>query len=100
MASPASALRYRGPIVDPAAKTRHCAFMLLASGVLASCAPDEVQQRALARYAFLYGESLLLWAQRWRNQLKRDPATAVGAQAAKPAVDTLAAVVLPTLGVR
>jgi hypothetical protein len=74
--------------------------MLLASGVLASCAPDEVQQRALARYAFLYGESLLLWARRWRNQLKRDPATAVGAQAAKPAVDTLAAVVLPTLGVR
>lgn len=47
--------------------------MLIAAGVLAGCAPEDVQQRALARYMYLYADSLLLWGRRWRKQIARDP---------------------------
>jgi hypothetical protein len=74
--------------------------MLLAAAVLADCAPEDIQQRALARYTFLYADALLEWARRWRNQLKHDPATRARAQAVKPAVQDLARTLDTTGGVR
>lgn len=50
--------------------------MLLSASVLAGCAPDVVQQRAIARYTFLYGDTFLLWARRWRRELSHDDANA------------------------
>lgn len=58
-------------IVDAATKTRHCALMLLVAPVLAGNAPEEAQARTLARYTFLWADSLLEWARRWRNELSR-----------------------------
>jgi hypothetical protein len=74
--------------------------MLLAAAVLADCAPEEIQKRALARYAFLYGESALLWLRRWRNQLKREPSTARRARAARSSLDQLAKALDEVAGVR
>jgi hypothetical protein len=74
--------------------------MLLAASVLADCAPEDNQQRALARYTFLYADALLEWARRWRNQLKHDSATRARAQAAKPAVQELATALDTADGVR
>jgi hypothetical protein len=79
-------------MVDSPGKARHCTLMLLAAGTLADCAPDDVQQRALARYTFLFADALLLWARRWRNELKRDPSRAAGARAAREPIDELEAV--------
>ncbi len=79
-------------MVDVQAKARHCALMLLAAAALADCAPDDVHHRALARYCFLYAEALLLWARRWRNDLKRVPGAARRAATAKKHVDELRAV--------
>src|ERR1019366_8512837 len=87
-------------IVDPPGKARHCTLMLLAASVLADCAPEDNQQRALARYTFLYADALLEWARRWRNQLKHDSVTRARAQAAKPAVQELATVLDTADGVR
>ena len=64
--------------------------MLLASAVLADSVPDDVQKRALARYAFLFGDAALVWMRRWRNQLKRDPLSRKQAQVCKPLVQRLA----------
>ena len=86
--------------VDPPGKTRHCTLMLLVASVLAYCAPDDLQQRALARYAFLYADALLEWARRWRNELKRVPATKAVAAEAKPLADTLASILDGAGGVR
>lgn len=74
--------------------------MLLAAGVLADCTPDDIQKRAMARYTFLYADSLLLWAQRWRNQLKRVPSTSRRANAAKASLNHLATVLDSAFGVR
>src|SRR5690349_7207586 len=82
-------------VVDPQGKARHCTLMLLSAGVLADCAPDALQQRTLARYVFLYGNALLLWARRWRNQQRRQ-----GTPARAPAVDDLAAIIGGLDGVR
>lgn len=82
-------------VVDPRGKARHCTLMLLSAGVLADCAPDALQQRTLARYVFLYGDALLLWARRWRNQLRRQ-----GTRVRAPAVDDLAAIIGGLDGVR
>jgi len=45
--------------------------MLLAAPVLADCAPEDIQKRALARYTFLFADSALDWMRRWKNQLKQ-----------------------------
>lgn len=74
--------------------------MLLAAAVLADCAPEDIQQRAFARYSFLYGESALLWLRRWRNQLKREGSTRRRARAAKRSLDQLAEALDRTAGVR
>jgi hypothetical protein len=65
--------------------------MLLSAGVLAECAPDDIQKRALARYTFLYADAGLQWARRWRNQLARNAETAGLARSARSAVRDLAA---------
>jgi hypothetical protein len=74
--------------------------MLLAAANLADCAPEDNQQRALARYTFLYADALLEWARRWRNQLKHESATRARAQAVKPAVQDLARTLDTADGVR
>lgn len=74
--------------------------MLLVASLLADCAPGDLQQRALARYAFLYADALLEWARRWRNKLKRVPATKAVAGEAKPLTDTLASILDSAGGVR
>jgi hypothetical protein len=78
-------------MTDPPAKARHCVLMMLAAVALADSVPEEIHKRALARYSFLYADAGLEWMRKWRNRLKRDPPTANMAQAAKPAVDRLAA---------
>jgi hypothetical protein len=85
---------------DAAGKARHCTLMLLAAAVLADCAPKAVQQRALARYSFLYADAGLLWLRRWRNALKRDRTSARRAKDAKPSVDRLASALAGTDDVR
>jgi hypothetical protein len=87
-------------MVDPPGKARHCTLMLLAAAALADCAPDDVQQRALARYTFLYADALLDWARRWRNQLKREPASRGQVRAAKVELDRLAVALDAAGGVR
>lgn len=77
-------------MIDPAGKARHCTLMLLAAPVLADCAPDDVQKRALARYTFLFADSALDWMRRWKNQLKRDPASTRYAHACEPQLQKLA----------
>jgi hypothetical protein len=74
--------------------------MLLAAAVLADCATEDLQRRSLARYCFLYGETALLWLRRWRNQLKRDSATAHKAWVAKSSVNRLAGALQAAVGVR
>jgi hypothetical protein len=74
--------------------------MLLAASVLADCAPDDIQQRALARYTFLYGDAFLGWARRWRNNLKRVPSTSRRAAALKPELSALSTVLDSAGGVR
>jgi hypothetical protein len=49
--------------------------MLVAADVLAGCAAEDIQQRTLARYVYLYADSLLLWGRRWRKQIARNPGT-------------------------
>lgn len=71
-------------MVDPPGKARHCTLMLLAAAVLADCAPEDVQKRALARYSFLFADAALDWMRKWRNQLKRDAATQKHARACRP----------------
>lgn len=87
-------------MVEAPGKARHSVSLLLAATALADCAPEDIQQRSLARYAFLYGEAALVWLRRWRNQLKREPASAHQAKAAKPSVDRLAEALLGAAGVR
>jgi hypothetical protein len=43
----------------------------------------------LARYSFLFADSALEWMRRWRNQLKRNAATAKHAHACKPLLQKL-----------
>jgi hypothetical protein len=64
--------------------------MLLSAAVLADCGTDDLQQRTLARYAFLWGEALLECLRVWRNRLKRVDATRSIATAGKPHIDALA----------
>src|SRR5215213_863037 len=87
-------------MVDAPGKARHSVMLMLAAAALADCAPEDIQQRSLARYAFLYGESALVWCRRWRNQLKREPASARRALAAKASVDRLAEALHGAAGVR
>jgi hypothetical protein len=49
--------------------------MVIAASTLAAYAPEDIQQRALARYVYLYADSLLLWGRRWRKQIARNPTT-------------------------
>jgi len=74
--------------------------MLIAGAVLAGCAPEPLQQRALARYTFLYGDAFIEWARRWRNQLKRENSTARAANAAKAELDRLVQVLDDAGGAR
>jgi hypothetical protein len=78
-------------VVDPPGKARHCTLMLLAAAVLADCAPKDVQQRALARYSFLFADAGLEWMRIWKNRLKRQTATARHARSCEPRVRQLAA---------
>lgn len=71
------------------AKTRHSALMLLAATILADFVRDDAAKRILGRYTFLYGDSMLLWASRWRNALKRDRSTSARARQAEPALGEL-----------
>lgn len=87
-------------MIDPPAKARHCVLMMLSAVALAESVPEEIQKRAMARYAFLYADAALEWMRKWRNQLKRDPPTARRAQAIKPAVDRLAEALDEAGGVR
>jgi hypothetical protein len=64
--------------------------MLLAAAVLADCAPDDIQKRALARYSFLFADAALEWMRIWRNQLKRQNATARHANVCRSHVSQLA----------
>lgn len=83
-------LRVNPTMVDPSAKARHCTLMLLAAPILADCAPDDVQKRALARYTFLFADAALEWMRRWKNQFKRDPASSKHARACEPRLQKLA----------
>jgi hypothetical protein len=65
--------------------------MLLAAAVLADCAPNDVQQRALARYSFLFADAALDWMRIWKNQLKRQAETVRHARTCEPRVQRLAA---------
>jgi hypothetical protein len=87
-------------VIDPPAKARHSTLMLLAAAELAGWAPEDIQQRALARYCFLYADSALEWLRRWRNQLKRDSLTARRARAAKTSISQLAEILDHAGGVR
>ena len=78
-------------MVDPSGKARHCTLMLMASSVLADCAPEEVQKRALARYSFLFADAALEWMRKWRNQLRRDRSTQLHARNCKPSLRGLEA---------
>jgi hypothetical protein len=78
-------------MVDPPGKARHCTLMLMAAAVLADCAPEDVQKRALARYSFLFADAALEWMRRWRNQLKRDTSTKRHAAVCKPRLQRLEA---------
>lgn len=64
--------------------------MLLAAPILADCAPDDVQKRALARYTFLFADAALEWMRRWKNQLKRETASNKHARACEPRLQELA----------
>jgi hypothetical protein len=74
--------------------------MLIAAGVLAGCAPEDIQQRALARYIYLYADSLLLWGRRWRKQIARNPTTTKHGPKAQRRLQELAAALQRAAGVR
>jgi hypothetical protein len=74
--------------------------MLIAAGVLAGCAPEDAQQRAIARYMYLYGDALLLWGRRWRKQIARNPATTKNAPRAQRRLRELNRALNATAGVR
>jgi hypothetical protein len=74
--------------------------MLLAAGVLAGCAPEDIQQRTLARYMYLYADSFLLWGRRWRKQLARNPKTTKQAPKAHRHLRELDSALRDAIGVR
>jgi hypothetical protein len=74
--------------------------MLIASGVLAGYAPEDIQQRALARYMYLYADSLLLWGRRWRKQIARNPTITKHGPKAQRRLQELAAALQGAAGVR
>jgi len=74
--------------------------MLIAASTLAAYAPEDHQQRAFARYIYLYGDSLLLWGRRWRKQIARDPRSTKRGPKAQRHLRELAAALLAADGVR
>lgn len=74
--------------------------MLIAASTLAAYAPEEHQQRALARYIYLYADSLLVWGRRWRKQIARDPGTTKHGPKAQRHLKELAAALQAADGVR
>jgi hypothetical protein len=74
--------------------------MLIAARVLAGYAPEDTQQRTLARYVYLYADALLLWGRRWRKQLARDRTTTRQAPMARRRVRELANALQEATGVR
>jgi hypothetical protein len=74
--------------------------MLLAARVLTGLAPEEVQQRAIARYIYMYADAFLLWGRRWRKQIARDPATTKQGPKANQHLRELAGALDAATGVR
>ncbi len=74
--------------------------MLIAASTLAARAREEHQQRALARYIYLYADSLLLWGRRWRKQIAQDPGTTKHGPKAQRHLKELAAALQAADGVR
>lgn len=87
---------------DAAGKTRHSVVMLLCGPVLADNAPELAQQRAFARYTFLWADSALHWSRQWRNQMagSGDPTAVKHAGRMKKEVQAFASLLDRADGVR